>query len=39
MKLILCGKGFEIIVLRCAMDFSASGTGYLDGGYKLMSRY
>jgi hypothetical protein len=39
MKLILCGKDFVMIVLRYALDSSASGTGYLDGSYKLMSRY
>jgi hypothetical protein len=38
MRLKLCAKFFEIIVLRSALDLSASGTGYLEGGYTLMSR-
>jgi len=38
MKLMLCGKFFEIIVLMCALGFSSSGTGYLEGCYNLRSR-
>jgi hypothetical protein len=39
MKLTLCGKYLEVIVLRCALDISASGTGYLEGSYNLMIRW
>ena len=39
MKLMLFGKFSEINVLRCTLDSSASGTGYLEGSYDIMSRW